>query len=64
MSYNPSEIVEIRKDLQNLKETIEIFFILLNKKLMKELYREIAQIKNGDYYTKEEFMARHHLKSS
>jgi len=57
------EISEIREELHNLKELIENLFILLNKKLIKELYKEFESVSKGNYYTEEEFMKRHHLKT-
>lgn len=61
---NHSEIVEMRRDLQQLKSIVETFFTLLNKKLIKELYKEMEKMRKGEYYTEEEFMERHHLKNS
>lgn len=56
-------IKELRKEVINLKDVVENIFILLNKKLIKELYKEAEKMRNGAYYTKEEFMKRHHLKT-
>ena len=54
---------ELREEVSSLRGIVENISLLLNKKLIKELYKEAEKIKKGEYYTKEEFMKRNHLKS-
>ncbi len=56
------EIVQLRRDVNNLKEIVENLAILLNKRLMNELYEEAENIGNGEYLTEEEFSNKHKIK--
>ena len=48
-----NEIVQLRNDINKLKEIVERLAIMLNKKLMRELYEEAENIENGNYLTEE-----------
>ena len=56
------EIMQLRNDLNNLKEIVENFSILLNKRLMNELYGEAEEIEDGEFLTEEEFSKKHNIK--
>lgn len=56
------EIMQLRRDLNNLKEIVENLAILLNRKLMKELYEEAQNVENGEYIAEEEFSDKQTLK--
>jgi len=53
---------ELREEVNDLKNLVENISTLLNKKLIKELYKRAEDIDKGEYYTKEEFMKRNFLK--
>lgn len=57
-----TEIQELRLEVMRLREVVEATYLLLHKKLMKELLHEKANIEKGDYYTEAEFIKRHSLK--
>ena len=56
------EISRLRKDVDILKEIVENLAILMNKRLMKELYEEAENIESGEFLTKEEFEKKHKVK--
>jgi len=56
-----NEIVQLRNDINKLKEIVERLAIMLNKKLMRELYEEAENIENGNYLTEEEFSKKHKI---
>lgn len=56
-------IKELREEVNDLKSLVENISLLLNKKLIKELYKEVENINEGEYYNKEEFMKRHIIKT-
>mgnify|MGYP001562418878 CR=1 FL=1 len=56
------EIMQLRNDVNNLKEVVEKIAILLNKKLIKELYVEAENIEKGDYLEEEEFFKKHQIR--
>ena len=56
------EISRLRKDVDSLKETVENLAILLNKRLMVELYEEAENIDSGEFFTEEEFEKKHKVK--
>ena len=57
------EIIELKRDVNDLKEVVENITILLNKKLMIELYQEAKSIQEGEYYSEEEFIKKHKIKT-
>lgn len=56
------EIMKLRRDLNNLKEIVETLAILMNKRLMNELYEEAENIEEGEYLTEEDFSNKHKIK--
>jgi len=56
------EIMQLRSDVNNLKEVVEKLAILMNRKLIKELYTEAGNIESGDFLTQEEFENKHKVK--
>lgn len=56
------EIIALREDIDNLKEIVERLAILMNKKLVYELYEEAKSISSGNYLSEEEFEKKHNLK--
>ena len=56
------EMIQLRRDVNNLKEIVENLTILMNKKLMKELHEEAENIESGEYLTEEEFEKKHKVK--
>ncbi len=56
------EIIELRNDVNSLREVIENLAILMNKKLIKELQEESKYIEAGEYLTKQEFERKHKVK--
>ena len=57
------EIIQLRNDVNHLKELVENLTIVLNKKLVNELYEEADNIENGEYLTEEEFFNKHKIKT-
>ncbi len=57
------EILNLKEDVSSLKEAVENLTILLNRKLINELYKEVENIKNGDYLTEKEFAEKHKIKT-
>ena len=55
-------IIELRRDVNNLKEIVENLAILMNKKLIVELQEEADNIESGEFLTEEEFEKRHKIK--
>jgi len=55
--------MQLREDVTNLKEVVENIATILNKKLIEELYKEAENVQKGKYYTEEEFMEKHKLKT-
>lgn len=56
------EIVQLRNDINGLKEVVENLAILMNRKLMKELYQEAENIESGELLTEEEFARKHKVR--
>ncbi len=56
------EIMQLRSDLNRLKEVVENLAILMNKKLIKELHEEAENIKSGEFLTEEEFEKKHKVR--
>ena len=56
------EIVQLRNDVNNLKEVVEKMAILMNRRLMKELHEEAESIESGNFLTEEEFEAKHKVR--
>ena len=56
------EIVQLRNDVNSLKEVVENLTILMNRKLIIELNEEAKNIKSGDFLTEEEFEEKHKVK--
>ncbi len=56
------EIVQLRSDVNNLKEMVENLTILMNKRLMMELHEEAREISAGNFITEKEFENRHKVK--
>ena len=56
------EIVQLRIDVNNLKELVEKLSILMNKRLIRELKEETYNIESGDFLTEEEFEKKHEVK--
>ena len=56
------EILQLRKDVNNLKEVVENLTILMNKKLIRELQEEADNIESGEFLTEEEFEKNHKVK--
>ena len=54
--------MQLRSDVNNLKEVVEKLAILMNRKLIKELYTEAGNIESGDFLTQEEFENKHKVK--
>lgn len=57
-----NDILHLRKDLNDLKETVETLSILINKELIKELNEEVNNMESGEFLTKEEFQRKHNIK--
>jgi hypothetical protein len=57
-----SEFLQLRRDVNNLKEVVENLAILMNKKLIKELQEEADTIEAGEFLTEEEFENKHKVK--
>lgn len=58
------EIMQLRKDVNNLKESVENLTILMNRELIIELMEEKHNIESGEFLTKEEFEKKHKIKVS
>ena len=56
------EIVQLRRDVNNLKEVVENLAILMNKKLIRELQEEANNIESGEFLTEKEFEKKHKVK--
>ena len=56
------EFVQLRRDVNNLKEVVENMAILMNKKLIKELQEEAEGIEAGEFLSEEEFEKKHKIK--
>ena len=56
------EIVQLRNDLNRLKEVVERMAILMNRKLINELNEEVKNIESGQFLTEEEFERKHKVK--
>lgn len=56
------EIMQLRRDLNNLKEIVENLAVLMNKRLINELYGDAESIKKGEYLTEEEFSRKHRIR--
>jgi len=56
------EIVQLRNDVNRLKEVVERMAILMNRKLMRELNEEAKNIESGQFITEEEFERKHKVK--
>ena len=54
--------MQLRSDLNRLKEVVENLAILMNKKLIKELHEEAENIKSGEFLTEEEFEKKHKVR--
>lgn len=55
-------IIQLRSDVNNLKEVVERLSILMNRKLIKELHEETKNIESGEFLTEEEFERKHKVK--
>jgi len=56
------ELIQLREEVNNLKEIVESLAILMNKKLVHELYEEYKNIESGDYLTEEQFEKKNKVK--
>ena len=56
------EIVQLRNDVNKLKEVVERMAILMNRKLINELNEEAKNIKSGQFLTQEEFERKNKVK--
>ena len=56
------EIVQLRNDVNKLKEVVERMAILMNRKLIRELHEEAKNIESGQFLTQEEFERKHKVK--
>ena len=56
------EIVQLRNDVNKLKEVVERMVILMNRKLIRELGEEAKNIESGQFLTEEEFERKHKVK--
>ena len=56
------EIVQLKRDVNNLKEVVENLAILMTKKLIRELQEESDNIESGEFLTEEEFEKKHKVK--
>ena len=56
------EIMQLRNDVNQLKEVVERMAILMNRKLIKELNEEAENIESGQFLTEEEFERKHKVK--
>ncbi|MEK6844167.1 MAG: hypothetical protein AABX83_01945 [Nanoarchaeota archaeon] len=56
------EIIQLRNDVNNLKKVVEHLSILMNRKLIKELYEEAKNIESGEFLSEEEFERKHKVK--
>lgn len=63
MEQQSKEIMQLKNDVNNLKKIVENIATLLNKRLINELYQEAKNIQEGKYYTEEEFMKKHEIKT-
>jgi hypothetical protein len=61
MQIHPNELIKIKKEISDLKESVENISTLLNRGLIKELEEESDNIKNGEYLTEDEFKKNHLL---
>ena len=57
------EIIRLKEEVNNLKEVVENITLLLNKRLIKELYLEVENIENGEYLTEKQFLKKHKIKT-
>jgi len=56
------EIMQLKSDMNRLKELVETLTILMNKRLIKELQEETKNIESGEFLTEEEFERKHKVK--
>ncbi len=56
------EIVQLRNDVNRLKEVVERMATLMNRKLIRELDEEAKNIESGQFLTEEEFERKHKVK--
>jgi hypothetical protein len=56
------EIVQLRNDVNNLREVVERMAMLMNRKLINELNEEAKNIESGQFLTEEEFERKHKVK--
>ena len=56
------EIVQLRNDVNKLKEVVERMAILMNRKLINELNEEAKNIESGQFLTEEEFERKHKVR--
>ncbi len=56
------EIVQLREDVNRLKEVVERIATLMNRKLIRELDEEAKNIESGQFLTEEEFERKHKVK--
>ena len=54
--------MQLRNDVNQLKEVVERMAILMNRKLIKELNEEAENIESGQFLTEEEFERKHKVK--
>ena len=55
-------MLQLRNDVDNLKEIVEKLAILMNRKLMIELHEEAKNIGSGEFLTEKEFERKHKVK--
>jgi predicted lipid-binding transport protein (Tim44 family) len=53
------EIMQLRNDVNGLREVVENLTKIMNRKLMKELREEAENIESGEFLTEEEFARKH-----
>jgi hypothetical protein len=56
------EIIQLRNDVDKLKEIVERMAILMNRKLIRELNEEAKNIASGQFLTEEEFEKKHKVR--
>lgn len=56
------EIIQLRNDVNKLKEVVERMAILMNRKLIRELGEEAKNIESGQFLTEEEFERKHKVR--
>ena len=56
------DMIQLRNDVDKLKEVVERLAILMNRKLIRELHEEVKNIGSGEFLTEQEFERKHNVK--